>query len=288
MNINVKAYPAKDGDCLLICFGPDDINQTYILIDSGYYDTVTNYLIKDLEKISGEGHSLEKFVITHIDNDHIQGAVEFLRHNNSCKIIDIDQIWHNTYRHLFNTEPDPIEKSNDRILQQIIKRGYPKDKGSKESKSISAIQGTTVGALILKGGYHWNTDFNQLAVSVNNEKRINVNEDASIYLLSPDNNKLDKLKKLWAGELKRFGLNYIQGSSSFYDDAFEMLLSWEKEQSKSSPKQISKKKQTIEELLDKKYQADNTATNGSSIAFVLQIRERKLLFLADVLREELK
>ena len=54
MNINVKAYPAKDGDCLLICFGPDDINQTYILIDSGYYDTVTNYLIKDLEKISGE------------------------------------------------------------------------------------------------------------------------------------------------------------------------------------------------------------------------------------------
>ena len=79
----------------------------------------------------------------------------------------------------------------------------------------------------------------------------------------------------------QFGLNYIQGSSSFYDDAFEMLLSWEKEQSKSSPKQISKKKQTIEELLDKKYQADNTATNGSSIAFVLQIRERKLLFLAD-------
>ena len=64
---------------------------------------------------------------------------------------------------------------------------------------------------------------------------------------------------------------------------FEMLLSWEKEQSKSSPKQISKKKQTIEELLDKKYQADNTATNGSSIAFVLQIRERKLLFLADAL-----
>lgn len=281
MNISVKAYPAKDGDCLLVCFGLDDTNQTYILIDSGYNDTVTNHLIKDLEKIKREGHVLEKFIITHVDKDHIQGAVEFLKCNSTSKIIDIKQIWHNTYRHLFNGESDPLEKSNDKILQQIIRRGYPKDKGNKESKVISAAQGTTVGALILKGGYHWNTDFNQLAVSVNNGKRIKVNDDASIYLLSPDNDKLDKLKKLWAGELKKFGINYIQGGLSFYDDAFEMLLSWEKEQPKLFPKQISKKKQTIEELLGKNYHDDNTATNGSSIAFVLQIRERKLLFLAD-------
>lgn len=281
MNISVKAYPAKDGDCLLVCFGIDDTNQTYLLIDSGYNDTVTNHLIKDLERINREGHVLEQFIITHIDKDHIQGAVEFLKCNNSSKIIDIKQIWHNTYRHLFNGEPDPSEKSNDKILQQIIRRGYPKDKVNKESKVISASQGTTVGALILKGGYHWNTDFNQLAVSVNNGKRIKVNDDASIYLLSPDNDKLDKLKKLWAGELKKFGVNYIQGGSSFYDDAFEMLLSWEKEQPKLFPKQISRKKQTIEELLEKNYHDDNTATNGSSIAFVLQIRERKLLFLAD-------
>lgn len=282
MNISVKAYPAKDGDCLLVCFfGPDDTHQTYILIDSGYNDTVTNHLMKDLEKINREGHVLEKFIITHIDKDHIQGAVEFLRRNNSSKIIDINQIWHNTYRHLFNAEPDPTEISDDKILQQIIRRGYAKDKSKKESKIISAAQGTTVGALILKGGYHWNTDFNQLAVSVNNEKQIKVNDDASFYLLSPNNDKLDKLKKLWANELKKFGINYTQGSSSFYDDAFEMLLSWEKEQAELFPKQISKKKLTIEELLEKNYHADNTAANGSSIAFVLQIKERKLLFLAD-------
>ena len=50
MNIRVKAYPAKDGKCLLVSFGPDDTNQPYILIDRGYNDTVTNHLMKDLEK----------------------------------------------------------------------------------------------------------------------------------------------------------------------------------------------------------------------------------------------
>lgn len=103
----------------------------------------------------------------------------------------------------------------------------------------------------------------------------------NIYLLSPDKQKLEKLKSLWTYELKKYDSNFNSGNSKLYDDAFEMLLSWEKEKAKVAPRQISATKETLDELLKTPFDEDDTATNGSSIAFILQVQNKKLLFLAD-------
>src|SRR5690606_5659599 len=81
--------------------------------------------------------------------------------------------------------------------------------------------------------------------------------------------------------LKRYGVNFNSGNSQLYDDAFEMLLSWEKENAKIAPKPISATIETLEEILKTPFDEDNTATNGSSIAFVLQVQNKRILFLAD-------
>lgn len=283
MDINVTSYPSKNGDCFLISFGSNENDLKYLLIDCGYIDTFKNYLKNDLERIGKSGGTLERLILTHIDADHIQGAISLLKDNIDEKFIEIKDIWHNTYRHLFDESQTSIDKKQDQVISRIIKRGYPsKPDNIKSEKKISAEQATTIGALILKGKYNWNGDFSNKAVCL--EQGINcigVCENVNIVLLSPNKPKLNRLKDLWKNELKKYGVNYENSDIQLYDDAFEMLLSWEKEKPLKRPKKISADREQIQELLARPFDEDNTATNGSSIAFVLNIQDKKLLFLAD-------
>jgi len=280
-NIVINVYPAKNGDCFLVNFETKNNKQIHVLIDCGFVDTFNTYLKDDLLKISGKGGCLAKLILTHIDADHIQGAIRFLKDNNSEGFIKIQEIWHNTFRHLFEKGKDEIDKKQKLILQRIIKRGYPKKEHKQGEQAISAEQGTTVGALILEGNYSWNSDFESKAVCIENKKRILIGQDSSIYLLSPNKDKLNKLKELWEKELKKYGVNYSSDSSKLYDDAFEMLLAWEKEKVSKVPKQISSVRGSLTELIKKPFDEDKTSTNGSSIAFILTIQNKRLLFLAD-------
>ena len=279
--ITIKCYPAKNGDCLLVSFGETEEEKKHLLIDCAYVDTFQKYLKDDLIKIAISGGTLEKLILTHIDADHIQGAIRLLKNNNVQKFIEIKEVWHNTYRHLCVQKEGEIGVKQERILQQIIRRGYPQSESKQGEQGISAEQGTTVGALLLQGKYSWNSDFNNKAVCIEQRSEIELDADTNIYLLSPDVQKLEKLKGLWTDELKRYGANFNSGNSHLYDDAFEMLVSWEKEKAKVAPKPISATKETLEELLKKPFDEDNTATNGSSIAFILQVQSKKMLFLAD-------
>lgn len=282
MKTNIVVYPAKNGDCFLISYGEEEKGQKHLLIDCGYADTIKNYLKEDLTSIGTKGEILEKLILTHIDADHIQGAIRLLKDNNSQKFIEIKEIWHNTFRHLFEKKQQGIDKNQEKILEQIIQRGYPAKKGEiKGEQEISAEQGTTVGALILQGEYSWNSDFDGNAICIDFQRKIILDENVKLLLLSPDKQKLEKLKNLWKDELQRYGVNYDSGGSEFYDDAFEMAMTWEKEIPKKRPTRISAAKETIEELLQLPFEEDTTTTNGSSIAFILQIQEKKLLFLAD-------
>lgn len=281
MNVDIKIYPAKNGDCFLVSFGEKAAEKMHLLIDCAYVDTFQKYLKDDLIKIGKSGGALEKLILTHIDADHIQGAIRLLKDNNAEKFIAIKEVWHNTYRHLCVQKEGEISVKQERILQQIIRRGYPQSERKQGEKEISAEQGTTVGALLLQGKYSWNSDFSNQAVCIEQRSEIELNPDTNIYLLSPDKQKLEKLKNLWTDELKRYDANFNLGNSQLYDDSFELLLSWEKEKAKVAPKPISATKETLEELLKTAFDEDNTATNGSSIAFILKVQNIKILFLAD-------
>ena len=281
MNVYAKIYPAKNCDCFLISFGETEEEKKHLLIDCGYVDTFQKYLKDDLIKIGKSGGTLEKLILTHIDADHIQGAIRLLKDNNAERFITIKEVWHNTYRHLIEQKETEIDIKQERILQQIIRRGYLQNESKQGEQGISAEQGTTVGTLLLQGKYSWNSDFNNQAVCIAQRTKVALNADANICLLSPDKQKLGKLKNLWSDELKRYDANFHSGNSQLYDDAFEMLLSWEKEKAKIAPKQISATKETLEELLKTPFDEDDTARNGSSIAFVLQVQNKKMLFLAD-------
>lgn len=278
--ITLFVFPALNGDSLLISYGAN--KRKHILIDCGYVATYNTYIKNELVGIANKGECLEKLIITHIDSDHIWGAIPFLKDNQE-RFIEIKEVWHNTFRHLLDgsEKEEKISNKDEKIIEKILSRGYFDNESKKGEKEISAKQGTTLGALLLKGEYSWNNDFNKKAVSLENRQTINIDLESQIFLLSPNKEKLDNLKTLWDSELIRYDLKYSKESGKLYDDAFEMLLTWIKESKAKGIQVISSNKMQIEELLASVPDEDRTPTNGSSIAFILKIKEKKMLFLAD-------
>lgn len=280
--IELKAFPALNGDCTLISYFAGHDRKKHILVDCGYPATYKNYLQQVLKKLAVNDGNLARLILTHIDADHIMGAIPFLLDNQN-EFIGIEQVWHNTFRHIQPLAPAIQPKGSatqNRQFLEMIERGYRKTKDLHGGNEISAFQGTTIGALILKNKYRWNTDFQGAAVSTDIHQNISIDGFASIFLLSPGNNQLVNLARYWKEELRKYNLSLSTDDTAFFDDAFEMMVSWEKNMP-AKTKPIAAGQSTIAELANEPFHEDTSIANGSSIAFILQIDDKKILLLGD-------
>lgn len=95
----VHFLPARAGDCLVLELD----NKNCILIDCGYPSTYREELKPLLQKLAKDGCRISLMILTHIDEDHISGAISFIEENGDAEnpqIIQVDEIWHNG---IFNT-----------------------------------------------------------------------------------------------------------------------------------------------------------------------------------------
>lgn len=274
----VEIFPAINGDCFLI-----HTNEGLILIDCGYSSTYDDHLKLTLQNLKTEGKSILRFIITHIDEDHIQGAIKFLTDNGPAdapQIITIDQIWHNSYRHLTSERTSEKISANS---ESLLKSSFKTIENQAE-KPISAKQGSSLAALILKNGYQWNTDFDGKAFSVDHFPEINLSEHIKFELLSPDDASLVRLEKYWRKELYKLGFREKITNQEIFDDAFEFILMNDKEEpDENSSKEISASGIDIEELKKQTCVADRTPKNASSLAFILTADNKRMLFLGDAI-----
>lgn len=272
--VTIEAFPAKNGDCLLVSFA-----DCHILIDTGYEDTFDNYLKPRLVELRDGGQKLSRLIITHIDQDHIHGAIPLIRANGNSQqnyIIEIDQVWHNSYRHLHKGEAHTeISTEGQQMMSRL------KSAGSSVGETISAREGSTLAAELLGGKYNWNTDFDEGPI-VAPGAPISISANTTITLLSPTVQKLEKLEKFWKRELKKIGFKDQFGANDLFDDAYEFLLLKEKETNPAMMETMASSSQiSFETLYETKISEDGRASNGSSIAFVMEIGGKKLLFLGD-------
>lgn len=97
--ITVKLYRANAGDAFLLSFGNEQ--NVNIMVDMGYVSTYNSYIERDLLNLNKENRCLDLLIITHIDRDHIRGALAFFKKNGLISnIIKVNEVWHNSYRHL--------------------------------------------------------------------------------------------------------------------------------------------------------------------------------------------
>ena len=275
-DIKIKILPALNGDCILI-----RLAEKVILIDGGYVNTYRDYLKPELLPTGQAGQTISHLIVSHIDGDHISGVFSFLR-DNCPPYIKIENIWHNSYRHIqeIPSSDSTLNSIEGKKLEQFPRRSYLKEEGNK-SGDISATQGSALAMLIQEGAYNWNKEFAGKAVSTDNKKSVELSPGVVIKLLSPDNNKLTELYKHWRKELYKAGYVAETGDAKYFDDAFEFIIAQQKEGKILREKDISSDGINIDRLAEEEYAEDTKTANGSSIAFVIEFAGKKLLMLAD-------
>lgn len=272
--MKITVFPACNGDSFLL-----ETETSIVLIDGGYVDTYKRYLKPKFIKLRSEGKKISCIIVTHIDSDHISGIIKFIEENKFNELIEVDFVWHNSFNQIKNIDDGLVFNGKD--ISELTVNYLLKEEIDTTNKDISAVQGSTLASLLKKNNYNWNTTFEHNIVSADSEAEI-INNDITFKILSPNNDKLRELKKYWKKELYKKGFSSNENLTDFNEDAFEYILSLEKEKKRLAKKNVSSSSEiNIEDLLKESFIEDDTATNGSAIAFILEYKNFKLLFLAD-------
>ncbi|MQA30708.1 MAG: CHAT domain-containing protein [Luteitalea sp.] len=170
--VTIEMLEAGHGDCLWIEYGDGRTTHRW-LNDCGTQQTARE-LLRRVDQVPENERRLELFVMTHIDSDHIGGALPFFRAVKNG--LTFGDVWFNGWRHL--------------------------------SGRLGARQGEMFSTAIQDFELPWNAwregraiviDSDQLPVCV-------LPGGMTLTLLSPTPGQLKKLAPVWAREMKRYGL----------------------------------------------------------------------------------
>src|SRR3954452_3360497 len=193
--LKLEMLPAGHGDCLWIEYG-DPGNPRRVLIDGGTQGTYKRALRPKLLALPEEQRRFELFVVSHIDADHIGGAVELL--GDTQIGFRPRDIWFNGYRHLPDEPPE----------------------------TLGPVQGEKLTDLILASGASWNGWFKNAAVAVpaaGELPRIELEGGLVLTLLSPTPQRLADLKPAWECAVRKAGLEPNRPPEIATSDEFELL-----------------------------------------------------------------
>ena len=238
--LKLEMLPAGHGDCLWIEYG-DPGSPRRVLIDGGTKGTYKKALRPKLQTLPDDKRRFELMVVTHIDADHIAGALELLE--DPAIGFRADDIWFNGFRHLPDEVPD----------------------------TLGPIHGERLTDLLVKPGVRWNGAFAKAAAMVpanGGLPRIELEGGLVLTLLSPTPDRLANLKPHWEDEVRKAGLDPHQPKPEEVEAAAEgfSLLGGPPD---------------VDELAQVPFSEDKAAANGSSIALMAEYEGRRLLLSAD-------
>lgn len=287
--IKVKIYPASNGESILIkC---KEKNQTNILVDCGYVSTYNNHIRNDLIELKKRNEKIDLLILTHIDNDHINGARNLMSDYSNNEICDISEIWYNDYFSIYNIESNNIEmcKTEFNLFRLLKDDGYPFDPNEIGEKNISFKSANILVDYLEKDiiKKRLNKSFEN-AVFVDEKskvKRVIINNEVEIIVLGPKKEILLQLLNDWRNYLINIGFKKEITKSEEMAKAFELFYvnKMEKLEEESCFDKECSVNSTNDDLMayldfDIK---DKKVENRSSIAFILKFYDKHLLFLGD-------
>ena len=118
MLFTLEAVHAREGDSLLLHYGPED-DPSCILIDGGSRGVYKKFLKPRIDQIrenrgfgDSEAFPLRMMMVSHIDADHITGIIDLVREMESAKAqsqaqgYEIDTLWHNAFDDIIGGPPE--------------------------------------------------------------------------------------------------------------------------------------------------------------------------------------
>lgn len=170
----IEMLPAGHGDSLWIEYG-DGKKRSRVLIDCGTKSTYPT-LRKRIAELKESEREFELFVLSHIDDDHIGGAIPFFADEDLG--VHFDDVWFNGWKHL-------------------------------KSAHLNAKGGEIFSTILVDRKLPWNlwTDRGPVVLAKGELPTTKLPGGLQLTLLSPSAEKLSTLADKWKKEIEALGLD---------------------------------------------------------------------------------
>ncbi len=256
----IEMMPANEGDALWIEYGADGEEPRRILIDCGRktaYRSVRDRL--KAAAAAGAPLTFELFVISHVDDDHIYGAVCLLG-DDHLDPDRVEDVWFNEWRHLNGEKVPP-------------------------SDALGPLKGEFFAGILRERRFNWNAEFCHRPIVVPADGPLptcTLDGGMQITLLSPTWPGLQRMRTKWYKDLTapdapdplqpgdwEKALEILETKSPLQPDALgdNWLDTW-------NPAKFH-------DYATAPFSEDKTEANGSSIAMLAEYEGKSALLCGD-------
>lgn len=277
MKCYFRSFDAGIGDCNVIRLIKNDGTQYAIMVDCGKYTQAIKEYVRDVLH-----NHIDLLIATHIDGDHILGLTKML---NNHEGLLVDNIWYNSYRRTNIKTRIELNEQQKKILEQI-KQALPVEFDAINYREISNTQGNSLAKAILEKEalYRvWRTDY----ITDQTKDFILPNGFGKIVLLGPKQEALLAIEEKFKNAFDEYFMQIWNESIDCGEELQELLIRL------IDSLQSRIKKATVASIKEPIYNAafvrnaakdetlDDSDTNYSSIAFMLECNGHKIAMLGD-------
>jgi beta-lactamase superfamily II metal-dependent hydrolase len=123
--LKLRVVQARYGDCLLLESGSGKRCKN-ILIDGGPGKVYRPHLRGELSRIAAAGGLLDLVVLTHVDNDHVLGLLEFMadlkegRDQGHPDLIRVRRLWHNAFQQILPQAGKEAAELEEEVMFSVV------------------------------------------------------------------------------------------------------------------------------------------------------------------------
>lgn len=239
--IKVFMMPAGRGDFFIIKYGEKD-QEHYIFIDGGDRSGALHYRLA-LKRLREQGKKIDAMIFTHIDNDHLSGALSAI--GAMDELPEIGKIYMNTGR--------GIEKRFGLRAYDGYPEDMPRDYIHEKKITHTVRKALSLLELFAQKGL---SDKTEPCICQGDQLKIG---PAVLRVISPGPDRLEAYLKYWRAEEEKNTHKRLRTHSGI----------------KGGPVQA------LAEYVGYPIREDNSVTNGSAIAFLFEYDCHRLAFLGD-------
>lgn len=230
----LEALKAKHGDSLLLHYG-DPSSPRFILIDGGpgtvYQESLRPRLLEVRERWHGEDPlPLEMVMVSHIDDDHINGILdltdEMLRKKQKpfCEILCL---WHNSFDDLIGNEDEDFFSELQEDVEVASTGGVPPSGRNIKRHNAAVVASVGQGRKLRSNaealGLRTNDPFSGLVLAETaGGTRFDWGDGLKLTVLGPDRKRVEELHKEWEKVLKAEGKQAAISAAYEDDSAFNL------------------------------------------------------------------
>ncbi|MFG1174474.1 ComEC/Rec2 family competence protein [Erwiniaceae bacterium CAU 1747] len=263
--LKIRMLKAGNGDCIFI-----QTDCEFILIDGGTAQSFNDWK----ECIIGHVSKIDSIIVTHIDNDHINGIIKLLDHPD-CPTIG--QVYFNGAEQLFGKLNEFSQ--TERTVEMKLLALSEECSAIEEKELIGYSEGTSLSYILSSKGIECNPVVSGGAVYRGVCEFFEIGS-IKFTLISPIQDSLYELQQFWQCKLAERRIKPRVISKNYYD-AFEKYIGEIREDVNENHKISSVNQCSVEALANTKFEDDTSPTNRSSFSFLVEFDGKRILYLGD-------